>query len=465
MGIFFGTDGLRGTFDELLSAEVAFKTGNALARLLQKSKIKKLDENNDNSGNILIGTDTRQTASVLSTAFASGAMSSGVNVTFISECPTAGIGYLMKKHGFDYGVVISASHNPAEFNGIKIFDKNLNKLCENDENFVEQNMLKIKSISFDRVGRLTICEDLKKDYIDFLIEETLKEFKLKNKNFDQKVQPFKDLKIVLDTSNGASYKIAPFVFERLGAEVITLSNNPNGKNINQNCGSLHPQNLKQSVIDLKADIGFAFDGDSDRVIAILSNGELFDGDDIVFAFAKHYKLCGKNIEGVAVTEQTNIKIQMALEELNIIVERTKVGDKYVSAKLDSYNWLVGGEQAGHVFLKDKLKTGDGILNALILTAIYKIYGNDFQKMFCVSKYVQKNYNVVCKNKTLVLSNLKVIQEIEQTKAKLNGFGRVLVRASGTEPIVRIMVECEDKNLSEIEAKRLKSIVEIVDKEV
>lgn len=430
MGLFFGTDGLRGRVDSVLNAEVAFKCGNALARFFYQD----LSSGANQKCKILLGTDTRGSADYLATAFSLGAISAGANVTFVGVCPTAGVGYLTEEFGFNFGVVISASHNPAEFNGIKIFNSNGEKLSEADISKLEKNMLIAKTLNCSKLGKFVFNANLISNYEAFLIKSA--ECELENS------KDFSGLKIVLDCSNGASYKIAPKLFNLLGAKTITTYASPNGKNINKNCGSLNIEVLKQNVLKHKAHIGFAFDGDSDRVIAVAENGDIVDGDQIIYILAKFYQEKGLLKGGaVACTNLTNLKIEEELKKYNIKMFRTDVGDKFINETLSKNELVLGGEQVGHIFLKDKLKTGDGILVALILASIVKTKNIKLSSLICKGLYAQKSLNIKVKNKTKILENESLKNEISLAKTQLNG-GRIFVRASGTEPVIRIMAEAK-----------------------
>lgn len=446
MGLFFGTDGLRGRLEKGLSAEIAFRCGNALASINQCHKNQK----------ILIGTDTRKTCDLLSLMFASGAMSAGADVVFVGVCPTAAIGFLTKEKGFDFGVVISASHNPAEFNGIKIFNDNGLKISEEFETEIEKRMLEISSINFEKIGRLKIDFSMVCEYAEFLktvTKDELEQFLIEN---------LSGLCVVLDTANGSASSIAPKVFEELGAKVCVLSNRPNGLNINKDCGSLHIQNLRQKVIETNADMGFAFDGDSDRLVAIDENGDVVDGDQLIYIFAKYYLTLGKLTENVVVgTVHTNSGIEASLNKLGLKLIRTNVGDKFVSDVLEAQGLLIGGEQSGHIFLKDKLQTGDGILNALILSVVVKSSKKTLSKINDAVLFAQTNLSAKVTDKHSVMANAKC--EIDAIEKELLGRARVLVRPSGTEPIIRITVESEDKNLARLNAEKIKNIIEKYDK--
>lgn len=441
MGVFFGTDGLRGEFGKGITPEIAFRCGNALGEMVENCRI-------------LIATDSRKTGDLLALSFLSGAISVGANGTFVGILPTAGVSYITKQKGFDYGVVISASHNSAEFNGIKIFNKEGKKIGDAKERELEKKLLKIKTKEFQQIGSFAYDESLKKEYQQFL-EQTARE-ELENGS------DFSGMKIVLDTANGASSEIASHVFEELNAKVVCVANEPNGTNINRGVGVMHISNLQKQVLKYGADMGFAFDGDSDRLLAVSKDGKVVDGDQIVYIFARHYKAQGKLNQPVVVgTKHTNMGIEKSLKEFGIGLIRTDVGDKYVSEALEENNLLIGGEQSGHVFVCDKLQTGDGILNALLLTCICANQNQSLEKLAGVKKFHQKNVNVKVENKEKVLQHKETTRAIDDAGKKI-GTGRVMVRASGTEPVIRIMTESENDVLADFVADELEKLIKKID---
>lgn len=438
MGVFFGTDGLRGKFNDDLSFSVIYNLGNALGSEVFGAKI-------------LIGRDTRRTGELITLAFSCGAMNAGANITDIGVCPTAGISYLTQSHRFDFGVVISASHNPAEFNGIKIFDKTGKKIGDRWEEKLEKKFLKQVSTSFDMVGSYKQDYKLVNDYSNYL--KNLFDFSMQGK------------KIVLDTANGASFKIAKTVFLSKKASLIMLSDKPDGININKNCGALHVEELRESVIKNRADMGFAFDGDSDRLIAVDEEGKVITGDELVYLFAKFYKQTGRLTTPVVVgTRHTNMGVETALLKNGISLLRTEIGDKYVSAKLIEKDLLIGGEQSGHIIVRDLLSTGDGILNALLVSFIVSKTGEKLSKLVDVDLYIQENVNVEVKDKLQVINSARLAEVTEKIERELDGKGRIMIRVSGTEPYIRIMVESQDRALSKQKAKEVAEIVRQIDAE-
>lgn len=439
MGVFFGTDGLRGSVNVDLTSSVAYRCGNSLGVMGKGLKV-------------IIGRDTRGSGSMLMLAFACGAVSAGLDVVDVGICPTAGISYLTKLLGFDYGVVISASHNPSEFNGIKIFDKNGKKISEKIENILERNFLKQNIVNINYLGKFKSNPKLVKKYVSFLLKST-------TLNLDGKT-------VVLDCSNGASYKIAPQVFKKTGAKIITTYASPNKININKNCGSLNIQKLQANVLKYKADFGFAFDGDSDRVIAVDETGSVIDGDLLVYLFAKYYQSLNKLKNAAVVgTHHTNMGVEIALNNLDIKLYRTDIGDRYVSEKLDEMDLCIGGEQSGHIFVKDKLDTGDGILNALLISEIIKNSRDKLSKLVNIKKYEQCNLNVKVKNKINIINSKTLSDEKARQEGILLNKGRLMVRMSGTEPYIRIMVETLDKNLSRQVAEELERVIKLIDEDL
>ena len=413
MGVFFGTDGLRGKVNGDLSYDLAYRCGNALSSFA------------GGKAKILIGTDTRKSASLIMLGFACGAVNDGAKVTSVGVCPTAGVSYLTKTLGYDFGVVISASHNPAEFNGIKIFDKTGIKLSEKQEEQIEKLFLKESALSFDKLGTFEFLPNYVNLYKDFLINSS-----------DCLLE---GLKIVLDLSNGASSFIAPKVFKKLKAKVIVLSGKPDGLNINRDCGALFTRNLVEKVKKCRADIGLAFDGDSDRLIAVDERGNVVDGDKLIYLFACIYKKYGRLTPSIVVgTRHTNMGVEQALGDMGIKLIRTEIGDKYVSAKLIEQNLLIGGEQSEQ---------------------------KPLSSYFNFECFKQANINVEVHDKMKVINSEKLSKEIEKEEQCLCGEGRIMVRVSGTEPFIRIMVETKSKQTSEVIAQKMAQIVSEVDREL
>lgn len=439
MGVFFGTDGLRGKVNEELTFDVAYKVGNALSILKENPKI-------------VIGSDTRISNTYLTLGVASGAMSGGATVIDAGVVPTAGIAYLTKHIRADYGVVISASHNSGEYNGIKIFNAEGYKLGDKEEERIERCFIHNKTNDFPNIGTFKQDLTLIKDYRDFLISAG--KFSLKGKT------------VVLDCAYGAAHRVAPEVFRKLGANVIAANAVYNGLKINEGCGALHPENLVRRVFRYKADMGFAFDGDADRLIAVDEKGNIIDGDMIICGLAKYFKVKGVLKKNTVVgTSHTNMAIEDELKQSGIKLLRTDIGDKYVLAEMLKKDLSLGGEQSGHIILKDIATTGDGILTAINIANMLLDKGSDMSSILGVKLYPQINLNVVVEDKFRVMNSEELSKEIIKYNSELEGKGRIMIRASGTEPKIRIMVESKDKELNQRIANSMASFVKKVGEEV
>ncbi len=439
MGLFFGTDGLRGKVNEDLTFDVAYKIGNALSILRTNPKI-------------VIGSDTRISNSFLTLGVASGAINGGANVIDIGVVPTAGIAYITKQLNADYGVVISASHNSGEYNGIKVFNGEGYKLGDKEEEKIERCFIHEKTNDFPYIGKYTQDFNLIKIYKKFLIDSSENTFEGKT--------------IVLDCAFGAAHRIAPDVFRYLGASVIAANCVDNGIDINNNCGALYPENLVKRVLRYKADIGFAFDGDADRLIAVNEKGQIIDGDLIIYALAKYFKSLGKLKSNTVVgTSHTNMAIEHGLKDIGIDVIRTDIGDKYVLAKLLEKNLSLGGEQSGHIILKDIATTGDGILTAIALTNMLINDNKKLSEVIDIELYPQVNKNILVEDKFRVINSEELANEVAYYNNQIQDKGRIMIRASGTEPKIRIMVESKDKDLNEKIASSLANVVKKIDTEI
>ncbi len=427
----FGTDGIRGNADQYPFTENALKKlGKAIAKW-STFKYKK------NNPKVLIGHDTRISCDRIKQALISGLKQYSLNIIDAQVSPTPAICQLIQKTdlGFDFGIVISASHNPYKDNGIKIFDKQDTKLNKTDEElivdfFEETNIEKTLETNSVKLWQ-DANSKYKKNILNFF-----------EPNFMQ------NLKIVLDCANGATYKIAPEIFEELGAQVITIANSPDGKNINKNCGALHPENLKKIVLKNNADIGFAFDGDGDRLIAVNQDGEILDGDDILALLLTHPKF--KDIKKLVGTIMTNHGLELFLEKNDKQLIRTSVGDKYIAAKLASENLLLGGETSGHIIMKDYINSGDGIFNALRIVQTAIITNNWKLKNFTKTPQIMLNLTVKHKRDLSIDPYKKIIAKHK----KLLNLGRVVVRYSGTENLLRVMVEDIKETTAKDIAKKL-----------
>lgn len=438
MGKYFGTDGIRGIVGEKLTYETAYMCGKALAKTKPSSKI-------------LIGGDTRGSRVYLTLAFASGAISEGAKVVDIGICPTPGISYITKTQNFDYGVVISASHNPPNYNGIKIFDNNGMKLGDEKESRLEEMFLENDHTLRAPSGTYVVQTHLKKVYVEHL--KSCIACKLGG------------LKIVLDCANGASHKIAPKVFEDLGAEVVCINGKSDGEKINFGCGSTHPNQMCEAVRKHCADIGFAFDGDADRIIACDENGKVVDGDIILFVLAKHLKKVGVlKTNAVVGTTNTNMGIRRRLKKLGIDFVETDVGDKYVIAKMNKLGLTLGGEKSGHIIIKPHMDTGDGILTSIKIAEILKNEKSKLSKLSKVKLCPEANTNCTVKDKEKILANPRLKMELEKIHEELGKGSRIIVRASGTEPKIRILVESTKWQVANKVAKTIEKLICEIDGE-
>ncbi len=433
MAVFFGTDGLRGVVGKDLNHDIAFKCGNSLSQLLSCG------------GKVVIGRDTRTTGSHLVSAISAGLTAGGVHVVDVGIAPTACIAYLTKFKGFDYGIVITASHNPKEYNGIKIFSPRGEKLLDKEEEAIERGFIHPLQVSALKVGQYLQDKSYVQEYLNFL--------------FSSATCCLSGYKIAIDASNGASFDLAPKVFKKLGAKVIRFSCKNDGSKINDNCGALHPETLAEKVVKHGCDMGFAFDGDADRLIAVNEKGEIVDGDMVITALAKSFKSHGElALNSVVGTSQTNMGIEKHLEENGIKLYRADVGDKYVAEIMDKNNLSLGGEQSGHVIIKKFLPTGDGILTAIALACACKEKNKTLSEVCYVNLFPQAHINIEVVDKLRILNSEKLLNAITDAQQELAGQGRVLVRASGTEPKIRIMVESEKIETANCLAKYLAGVV-------
>lgn len=429
MSRLFGTDGVRGVANSELTPELAFALGKAGAHVLSKSK---------GRPTILIGTDTRISADMLESALAAGILAVGADVITVGVMPTPAVAYLVRHYKADAGVVISASHNPFEYNGIKFFNGEGFKLDDAVEDEIEdiiiRNIEVNKYITGDQLGRHVIAdEDAAQKYIDFLVAST--------------PMDLHGIKLVLDCANGASYAIAGMVYEALGADVVVIGNNPNGLNINDGCGSTHPERLCEMVVQEGAFMGMAYDGDADRLIAVDEKGRIIDGDKVICICAAMLKKEGRLKDDlVTATVMSNIGFHKHLESIGCKVEVTGVGDRYVLESMLKTGGVIGGEQSGHIIFLDKTTTGDGILSSLQLLNAVLQSGKPASALsdeITIYPQVLKNAKVKNENKNKYQTDQEVQEAIRGVEAQIEGSGRVLIRPSGTEPLVRVMLEGED----------------------
>ena len=445
MARIFGTDGVRGVANKELTVELAMNLGKAGAYVLTKE--------NAHKPTILVGCDTRISGEMLANALMAGVCAVGANAVYAGVVPTPAIAYLTRKYNYDAGVVISASHNPAEYNGIKFFSKTGYKLSDRLEDEIEET-LRMNSSELpmplgDEVGKISYNYDLKDDYVDFaasLIDMDLS-----------------GLKIVLDTAEGAAYYTAESTLRKLGAEPIVIHNNPDGININRGCGSTHMEELREKVLDVGADIGIAFDGDADRMLAVDEKGNMIDGDQIMAICGLYMKNKGilKN-DTIVATVMSNLGFfQMGVRE-NIHIEQTKVGDRYVLECMLKEGYNLGGEQSGHVIFLDENTTGDGLISALHLLQVVVESGKKVSELASVMTILPQalvNAKVSNRKKEYYMDNRNIADAIADFEKRFAGAGRVLIRPSGTEPLIRVMIEGNDQDFIDREAKALAKLIE------
>ncbi len=428
MGKLFGTDGVRGVANEYpMTAEMALNIGRATAYLFKR-------KGHITTPRIIIGKDTRISGYMLENALVSGICSMGVNALLVGPLPTPGIAFATNSMRADAGIMISASHNPFQDNGIKIFSSDGFKLPDEKEIEIEKlifsNNMRALHPSPNELGKAYRIDDARDRYVVFLKNTFPKEFTLEG------------TKVVLDCAHGATYRVAPDTFFELGADVTSLFDEPNGENINANCGSQHPETLAQEVIKGKADVGFAFDGDGDRLIAVDEKGSVLTGDQIIAICAKEMKKEGKlNNDLLVTTVMSNIGLGIALKKLGIEHAITKVGDRYVLEEMRAKGALIGGEQSGHVIFLEHHTTGDGIITALQVLAAMKKEQKPLSELAQVMNvFPQVLINVEAKTKPELSTVPEIRGVMRDVEEQLGDKGRVLVRYSGTQPMCRVMVE-------------------------
>lgn len=447
---YFGTDGIRGEANRELTVDIALRLGYALGYYLKR-------ENPDKKKiKVIMGCDTRISGYMLRSAMLAGLTSMGVHVDFVGVISTPAVAYLTKAKKADAGIMISASHNPAKDNGLKVFAGNGYKLPDEVELEIERLMddptILANPIAGDKVGKFKYAEDEYYSYRDHLLASV---------NGD-----FSGMKIVVDTANGSAYRIAKDVFLALGAEVVLINDAPNGTNINVRCGSTHPEILTKVVVGYEADLGLAYDGDADRLIAVDRHGNIIDGDKIIATLAMGMKRKGELKENkVVTTVMSNMGFENYLKENGIELLRANVGDRYVLEKMIEHNVAIGGEQSGHIILLQYATTGDGVLTSLKLVEALRDEKKYLDEMTGdIKDWPQKLVNVVVDNnkKNIWNKNKNITDFIAQKEKEMEGLGRVLVRTSGTEPLVRVMVEGKEMNMVE---KVVNEIAEVVKKEL
>ena len=419
---YFGTDGIRGLVgSEPITPEFCLRLGWAAGKVLACT----------GSGLVVIGKDTRISGYMIESVLEAGLISAGVNVGLLSPIPTPAIAYLTRTLGAGAGIVISASHNPFGDNGIKFFDADGNKLSHDKERAIEKRLEQpLESVDSKSLGRAYRVEDARGRYVEFC------------KGTIDRGLHLRGLKVVIDCAHGATYAVAPNVFSELRAAVTVIGAEPNGTNINDGYGSVHPQAVAAKVVETGADVGIAFDGDGDRVTMVDSKGEIFDGDDLLYIIARSRLKRGRlNGRGVVGTHMTNLGLEQAFETCGIPFERADVGDRNVIERMRANDWPLGGEPSGHLICMNLATTGDGIVAALQVLAAMILEGKPLSELRNgMHKYPQAAANVGTKRAGAVAAGDALARATRDVEQKLNGRGRVVVRPSGTEPLVRIMVE-------------------------
>lgn len=426
---YFGTDGVRGKVGEFpITPEFVMKLGWAAGRVLAQGQ--------GGQSKVLIGKDTRISGYMFESALEAGLSAAGVDILLLGPMPTPGVAYLTRTFRAEAGIVISASHNPYYDNGIKFFSGDGTKLADDVEVAIEAELDKVMEIvAPDALGKAGRVVDAAGRYIEFC-----------KSTFPSRLS-LAGLKIVVDCAHGATYGIAPLVFEELEATVITIGTEPNGLNINENCGSTSPERLQQVVLEQQADLGVALDGDGDRLIMVDHTGEVVDGDELLFIIAVARLSRPGFKKGVVGTVMSNLGLEHALKAAGVELHRAQVGDRYVMELLKQGDWTLGGESSGHLICLDQTTTGDGIVAALqVLAAIIETSKSLRDLKSGMEKYPQTLINVRTEQRFDFASSPVVKRALQEVEARLNGSGRILLRASGTEPVIRVMVEGRDGGL-------------------
>ena len=437
---YFGTDGIRGRVGEHpINAEFMLKLGWAAGRVL----------GNGTGSRVVIGKDTRISGYMFESALEAGLSAAGVDIRLLGPMPTPAIAYLTRTLHACAGIVISASHNPHYDNGIKFFSAEGNKLGDDVERAIEVELDKpMVTAASEHLGKAERVEDAQGRYIEFCKSTIPMSLSLRG------------LKIVVDCANGATYNVAPLVFDELGAEIISIGASPDGLNINEDCGSTKPELLQAEVVKHGADLGIALDGDGDRLMMVDHKGELLDGDELLFIIAASRKQVNQLRGPVIGTLMSNLGLEHALRDLDIPFERANVGDRYVLALLKEHGGVVGGESSGHIICLDRTSTGDGIISALqVLAPIVQQEVSLHELKQRMHKYPQLMINVPLEHPIDVSTDKGVQEAVQTAESILDGKGRVLLRPSGTEPLIRVMVEGEDEQLVHDQARKIADAVE------
>ncbi len=435
---FFGTDGIRGKVEEHpITPDFVLKLGWAAGRVLAE----------EGEGKVIIGKDTRISGYMFESALEAGLSAAGIDVVLTGPMPTPAIAYLTRTFNGQAGIVISASHNPFYDNGIKFFGGDGNKLSDDVEMKIEALLAsEIDVVDSQDLGKVTRMNDAAGRYIEYC------------KGIAQQID-LRGMKIVIDAGHGATYQVGPAVFRELGAEVIAIGIAPNGININEEAGSTEPSGLAVKVLETGADVGIAFDGDGDRVIMVDNRGQIIDGDQLLFIIAMDRHARGVLQGGVVGTLMTNLGMEKALESVGIPFVRANVGDRYVNELLLARNWQLGGESSGHIICRDASTTGDGIVSALqVVKAIHSAGKNLSDMVAEIKLYPQIMINVRVKEKRDTDSIPGIVAAVKKAEQEMAGRGRVLLRPSGTEPVIRVMVEGDDADMVKFHAERLAKVV-------
>ena len=445
MARLFGTDGVRGIANEELTPVLAMQLGQAGAYVLTKDKAHK--------PTIMVGCDTRISGDMLANALMAGACSVGANCVYVGVLPTPAVAYLTQKYKVDAGVVISASHNPVEFNGIKFFDGNGYKLpdaLEDEiESLIRSHMPDIKFPTGTAVGKVKYRTDAREEYVNHVLQSVPVELD--------------GIRIVVDCAEGAAYYTSVEALKELGASVVAIHNNPDGTNINSNCGSTHMAELQARVVYEKADLGLAFDGDADRLLAVDEHGEIVDGDQIMAIVGSYMRDKGKlKKDTIVATIMSNLGFFLMGKERGLTIEQTKVGDRYVLERMKEIGASLGGEQSGHIIFLDENTTGDGLLSALHLLQVIVDTGRSLSELAGIMEVLPQalvNASVANHKKERYMEYPEIAEAIRELEEKFAGEGRVLIRPSGTEPLVRVMIEGKDSQGIRQEAEKLANLIQ------
>ena len=445
MARLFGTDGIRGIANEELSPNLAMQLGQVGAYVLTREKKHK--------PTIMVGCDTRISGDMLANALMAGACSVGANCIYVGVIPTPAVAYLTQKYRVDAGVVISASHNPVEFNGIKFFDGNGFKLPDELEDEIErlirEDMPGIKFPIGPGVGKVKYRTDAREEYINHAVRAVPVDLS--------------GFKIVVDCAEGAAYYTSVEALKELGGNVVAIHNNPDGTNINSGCGSTHMEELQARVVYEKADIGLAFDGDADRLLAVDENGKVVNGDEIMAIVGNFMKARGLlKKDTIVATVMSNLGFFLMGEKKGISIEQTKVGDRYVLERMKEIGASLGGEQSGHIIFLDENTTGDGLLSALHLLQVMVETGKSLSELAGIMEVLPQalvNARVADYKKDKYMDYPQIAEAIRELEAKFAGEGRVLIRPSGTEPLVRVMIEGKDQEMIREEAQKLANMIQ------